>query len=147
MFINITIKSGSYLPSVRLREERFSTHARALISSPITAQNNRILHFWVLDQRDFVTAYNKYTFYKFLLILHTVEEDTKIGTRYKTEWLANHLRTIKHFGETSKNITNIPSQIGKTSVFIYTMETLWYKLINSALNNLHMITQVSQSSL
>jgi hypothetical protein len=70
---------------VSLREERFLTHARALISTLTTAQNSRKLYFSVRDHRDFVTAYNKYAFHKFLIIPHIVEEDRKTGKRHKTE--------------------------------------------------------------
>ncbi len=67
MFINITVKSGSYLLGVLLCEER--------------------------DHLDFVTGYNKHVFYKFLTITHivkevilrTIKEGTKIAKRRETE--------------------------------------------------------------
>jgi hypothetical protein len=96
-----------------------------------------------------VTGYNKHVFYKFLTITHIIEEvilrttkeGTKIAKRRETEWLAGQLRTAKHRGEISNNINNIASQIGQTCVFIYTMETFWYKLINSVLGNFDVINE------
>jgi len=127
----------------------------AFISTSTTDQNNRTLHLSERDGRDFVAAYAKYTFYKFLTIvdiieeaaLGIVEEGTKIGKTHEAEQLADQLRTVKHFGENSNNKNNIPPQNGQTCTFIYTMETFWYKLISSMLGNLYIINETHMKTL
>jgi hypothetical protein len=86
-----------------------------LISTPTTAQNSRKLYFSLRDHRDFVTAYNKYAFHKFLTITHIVEEDRKTGKRHKNKWLGNHLKIVQFlWGNFIKNILTINRDVDLT---------------------------------
>jgi hypothetical protein len=124
--INTTVKSDSYPSHIHLCKERFSTSVLALISTSTTDQNNRTLHLSERDGRDFVTAYAKYTFYKFLTIVHIVEEaalgivekGTKIGKKHEAKQLADQLRTVKYFRENSNNKNNY-SSTKRSNMYLY----------------------------
>lgn len=133
---------------IQLRIDRFTT--------PIsTVKINRTIHLADRDGRDFVTAYMKYIFYNRLTLMNVIEEaslgiteeGTKIGKRVEAERLAERLRNVKHFAETSKSPNKIPREIGEICVYLYTLETFWYKLINSALGNPNLINQIHLKTL
>lgn len=75
-----------------------------------------------------------------------MEEGTRVNKRHEAEWLARQLREVKHFGKKSCH-DKIPHEIGQTCVHLYTMESFWYKLINSVLRNTENITERDMKTL
>ncbi|CAF1413831.1 unnamed protein product [Didymodactylos carnosus] len=72
-----------------------------------------------------------------------VVEGAKLSKEKEAQWLAKQLREAKHFGESKKADLfdeNISRQIGETCIYLYTIESFWYSILNSALRNYETIT-------
>jgi hypothetical protein len=72
-----------------------------------------------------------HTFYNRLTLVNIVEEasvgiteeGTKLGKRDEAERLAEQLRSVKHFAETSESTNKIPREIGEICVRLYTLDS------------------------
>ncbi|CAM4869505.1 unnamed protein product [Rotaria socialis] len=147
-----------HLTNVQLREDRFSSPITISTSTTITTTcsdqkmlgADDLLKYWLnegsLDDiyRELENADNKKTISDLIQEASSgiIEEGIAIGEAEKARWLARQLNNVKNYGENIQFGPNaIPSEIGKTLVYLYTRETFWYKLINSVIRDLSTMTR------
>jgi hypothetical protein len=145
-----------------LREERFSLPVRVSSVKPDIDDSFK------LEGKIVSTEYfDRELLHKYKTIADVVEEaaqgiikeGTSVGKVHDAEWLAQQLLDVKQFGanvviEADSSlilVTNPPYylpccpkislKIGETFVYLYTLESFWYKLMNQILRDPETVTR------
>jgi hypothetical protein len=135
-----------------LREERFSLPVPLVATSPIkTIEKEEKDKFQVQLLRGmhhFPTSYLWLTTSRNATFADIVEEaaqgilkeGTDLSKKCEAIWLADQLRAVKHYGENINKLDEVPDEIGRMCVFLYTKESFLFKSINNILRDIYNIT-------
>ena len=136
-------------PTIR---ERFTTPVDVRVA-PIPVQNDGIQPLNLHNGPVFHTMYLMKANFKRLSLADIVKEaidgilreGDKEGPQREinqmhARQLAQRLQNVRHHANNAKDIYDIHPDIGDTCIYLYTLETFWYRSINSTLRALPAIT-------